>query len=230
MKDMDPTTQGQVRALISEFRRLASYEKETRRKSNQLPIPEVIREWEASVENLKRAVCQVNEFYHRVLEQRSQVASLGEVRSPDGAQVLKHASSLVLRRWLSQACPYLEDFVVLRRGDSFEQRDRADFCGSSVSLLGCPACVIVKEPLLYLEHEMVSSFSEFDDAAIDIFSTLEHAVKAPEVKQSKLILSLSQAEESELWRKFEEAEPAVLELHDVSRSQESLAARLALAQ
>ena len=71
MEDMDPTTQGQVRALISEFRRLASYEKETRRKSNQLPIPEVIRKWEASVENLKRAVYQVNEFYRRVLEQRA---------------------------------------------------------------------------------------------------------------------------------------------------------------
>ena len=99
-----------------------------------------------------------------------------------------------------------------------------------MSLLDCPAYVVVKEPLLYLEHEMDSSFSEFDDAAVDIFSALERAVKASEVKQSKLILSLSQAEEPELWRKFEEAEPAVLELHDVSRSQESLAARLARAQ
>ena len=72
--EMEASTQSQVTAIVSEFHRLAMYEKELRRKSNMRPIPEVVQEWNVAVDNLKKSAAQINLFHSQLLEQRSQVA------------------------------------------------------------------------------------------------------------------------------------------------------------
>ena len=74
LSEMDPTTANQVQAMVSEFKRVQRYEQETRHRANTLPLRETKSDWEQAVATMKQAVDMVNQFYARMMTQRTQVA------------------------------------------------------------------------------------------------------------------------------------------------------------